>query len=140
MRKLKTWILFVTFAFLFVGCASTHFTKESSFNQPSNLTDITISVKENSITDTSLVLLIKNNTSNEYSYDMSYYIEQKRNDEWFAEKDDRVFNALAAILKPNATDEFHVTWEKKLPKGTYRVIKPVVAQTAGVTSVEFTVD
>ena len=87
--------------------------------------EVAIAIKEDSIGDTSLTLLIENNTSKELSYDMTYALEQKKDDVWYSWDTDMAFNALAAILKPNTVNEFQVTWNAKLSKGQYRIVKPV---------------
>ena len=34
-------------------------------------------------------------------------------------------NDIAVLLPPGKTQDFAVTWEKPLPKGEYRIIKPI---------------
>ena len=68
-------------------------------------------------------LLIENHTNKEYSYGMEYTIEQKRGDKWYSFDEEKIVESLAALLKPNETNEFSVTWKEKLPPGTYRVGK-----------------
>lgn len=113
---------------LFTACSSMTFSNESPHQDLPVTGEVTISIKEDSVSDTSLILVIKNNTAKELSYDMTYTLERKKDNTWYSLDQDMAFNALAAILKPNAINEFPVSWDAKLSKGVYRIVKPVVTE------------
>lgn len=123
MKKCAALAAGILFLISLVGCNSQKFTNKTVFNEISSTKEISLSVKEQSLTDTGLILLIENHTNKEYSYGMEYTIEQKRGDKWYSFDEEKIVESLAALLKPNETNEFSVTWKEKLPPGTYRVGK-----------------
>ena len=125
MKKCAALAAGILFLISLVGCNSQKFTNKTVFNEISSTKEISLSVKEQSLTDTGLILLIENHTNKEYSYGMEYTIEQKRGDKWYSFDEEKIVESLAALLKPNETNEFSVTWKEKLPPGTNRVVKPV---------------
>ena len=125
MKKTAVLALTLLVVLVVAGCRSVKFSTPTAYENVNGTSEVTVSIKEQSLTDTGLTLLIQNNTQQQLSYDMTYTIEQKRDGSWYSMDGQQVFHSLAAILKPEDTNEFDVTWEKKLPMGTYRVIKPV---------------
>lgn len=138
MKKCIIFLLCILISF--TACNAMTFSKESQNTVLSATGEVTISIKENSMDDTSVILLIENHTSKELTYDMTYAIEKKKNDTWYSLDKDMDFTALAAILQPNAVNEFPVAWESKLSKGLYRIVKPIVTtEGIGCFGVEFSV-
>lgn len=130
----------ILFLISLVGCSSQKFSNETELNEISSTKEISLSVKEQSLTDTGLILLIENHTDKECSYGMEYTVEQKRGDKWYSSDEEKIVESLAALLRPNETNEFSVTWKEKLPPGTYRVVKPVNTSKGNENlAVEFTV-
>lgn len=127
MKKPVMILLSVLAALSVAACGTMTFSRRSRFADPPAAGDVTVSVKENSLHDTGLVLLIRNQTSRELTYDMTYALEQKKDGAWYAWDRELSFNAIAAVLKPDAVNEFPVSWDAGLPKGLYRIVKPVAA-------------
>ena len=85
-------------------------------------------VKDNSITDSGLTLVIKNNTEYSIEYGEEYYLEKYENNEWVKvpyKNDNFGFNAIG-YNATNEEREFKLNWEfmyGKLSKGQYRIVK-----------------
>ena len=88
--------------------------------------DVSLSIKENTLTTSSATLILKNNSNTEIQYGNSYEIEIKHNKKWYKLDGEMYFTLPLFFLEPNKTVELEVNWEygyKKLNKGTYRIIK-----------------
>lgn len=139
MKRCALLALLLLVLAVFTGCQG-KFTRESPYTELTDTADITLAVQEGSRTEGGLTLQIENHTANEYTYGMEYSLEQLREGRWYALGEQQEVTALAAILKPNETNTFFVTWEGKLPKGTYRVVKPIFTDATCNLGVEFTVE
>ena len=90
--------------------------------------DVSLSIKENTLTNTGATLILKNNSNTEIQYGNSYEIEIKHNKKWYKLDGEMYFTLPLFFLEPNKTVELEVNWEdgyKKLKKGTYRIIKKI---------------
>lgn len=90
--------------------------------------DVSLSIKENTLTNTGATLILKNNSSTEIQYGNSYEIKIKHNKKWYKLDGGMYFTLPLLFLEPNKTVELEVNWEdgyKKLKKGTYRIIKEI---------------
>ena len=90
--------------------------------------DVSLSIKENTLTNTGATLILKNNSNTEIQYGNSYEIEIKHNKKWYKLDGEMYFTLPLFFLEPNKTAELEVNWEdgyKKLKKGTYRIIKEI---------------
>lgn len=122
------------------GCGTARFTQPSALEQPLSSDEVTLAVKEDSLSDGGLVLEITSHVDRELTYGMDYTIEQYRDGAWYAMGGDRIIPSIAAILMPGETNEFSVTWDKALSQGRYRVVKPVnTSQGTQDLAVEFAV-
>lgn len=90
--------------------------------------DVTLSIKEGTLTNTGATLLLKNNSDKNYSYGNPYSIEIKKDGEWHKINVELNFTMPAFSLKSGETKEIEVNWEYgygKLASGTYRIIKGI---------------
>ncbi|MBD9105571.1 hypothetical protein EGW03_03755 [bacterium] len=90
--------------------------------------DVSLSIKENTLTTSSATLILKNNSNTEIQYGNSYEIEIKHNKKWYKLDGEMYFTLPLFFLEPKKTVELEVNWEdgyKKLKKGTYRIIKEI---------------
>lgn len=90
--------------------------------------NVSLSIKENTLTNTGATLILKNNSNTEIQYGNSYEIEIKHNKKWYKLDGEMYFTLPLFFLEPNKTVELEVNWEdgyKKLKKGTYRIIKEI---------------
>ena len=124
------------------GCREPSFSQPTVHdNPPSSSSEVSLSVKEGSLSDQGLTLLIANSTGREFTYGMEYTVEQYRDGAWYAMGGERIVPDIAAVLMPQDTNEFSVTWEAALPEGTYRVVKPVcTSQGIQDLAAQFTVE
>ena len=115
----------VTSGFVFQTNGYARFTQQDSSEAIDSSNRISMSVENDSLTDSGLTLLITNQTAEEMTYGMDYLVEQKRDGNWYAIDEEQIVNDIAVLLPPGKTQDFAVTWEKPLPKGEYRIIKPI---------------
>mgnify|MGYP004553976083 FL=1 len=81
--------------------------------------DVSLSIKENTLTNTGATLILKNNSNTEIQYGNSYEIEIKHNKKWYKLDGEMYFTLPLFFLAPNKTAELEVNWEdgyKKLKK------------------------
>ena len=120
----------------FVGCGKTE--NESKIGEESNTEitsndDVTLSIKEDSLTDTSATLLLKNNSDKIYSYGNPVWIEKKQDGKWYKLEtiEDIAFTLPAYELKAGEVKEVNLDWKDiygKLASGTYRIVKNISYQ------------
>lgn len=89
---------------------------------------ISLSVVENTVTETSAKLILKNDNGNDITFGEYYEIEVFQEDEWHKINVEVSFIEIAYLLKPSDSFEFNLDWGEiygKLPSGKYRIIKEV---------------
>ncbi len=101
--------------------------EESTYNINNDI--ITLSIKEGTMTTSSLTLILHNNTNDTYYYGAgSGVIEKEENGKWYklkAIKEENII-AIAYSINPGEDREFVTNFGNiygKLPKGKYRVVK-----------------
>lgn len=109
-----------------------NFSKKSTETETYVNDEVSLEIRNESIDNSGLVLLISNKTNTDLSYDSTYYIEQKKNGVWYSSDNEPYFNALAILLESKATNEFEVDFEITLPQGEYRIIKPINVSTGSI--------
>ena len=114
-------------------------------------TPVTMSIKENTLTNTGVTLFLTNLTNLEYTYGESYYIEYMENGNWLKVKPilkNYGFIAIGYTLRATQKVEIKRDWEwlyGKLPVGLYRINTPVILGSGGniktyPVSVEFIIE
>ena len=110
---------------------------------------VTLSIKENTLTNTGATFILKNEGNIDYGYGPAWEIEMKQDDEWH--KIDVVlnFNSPSYQLSVNESKELNINWENsygKLASGEYRLIKHIDIEKEDGTfedfyvSAEFTIE
>ena len=128
---MKKYLLMFMFFLLFAGCQAAEEEKIELVESDTILSatsDIALAVKEDSITDTGLILLITNETSHAFSFGCEYDLEVKKDDRWRQLEIKMAIPAIGLILGegPGNTNEFYVHWNKgDLSEGEYRVVKEI---------------
>lgn len=109
--------------------------------------DILLSVKEGTLKNTGVTLILKNDSNKLLRYDEVYKIEIKQNNEWHKINAELNFNEPLWGVEQNKSQELELKWEYgygKLAKGEYRIIKEVYfeneAEQKFYISAEFTID
>lgn len=90
--------------------------------------DVIMTIKDGTLTNKSVTLVLTNNSDKKIQYGSSYEIEIKKNDEWHKINAELNFTLQLFILESKKKNEFELNFEDgygKLPSGTYRVIKKI---------------
>lgn len=101
----------------------------NNFNRmPEN---VTIEIDENTITTTSVSIIITDNNENPYVWGVNFRMQKKVDGEWYDLKyitDTVAFIEIACRVNTNNQLNQKINWAKyygELSKGVYRVVKPI---------------
>ncbi len=120
--------------------------EKSNINLTQN--NITLSIKEETLTNTGATFILKNDSNVDIQYGEPYEIEIKQDGSWHKINVQLDFNMIAYELKAKASQEIDINWENgygALAKGEYRIIKTInIKKEDGTTEnsyviVEFTI-
>ena len=133
------------------GCGTDK--KEFDVGKESNIEivekGVSLSIKENTLTNTGATLVLKNDSEVDVQYGNPYEIETKEDGEWHKMNVELYFTLPAFSLKAKESKELELKWENgygKLASGDYRIIKSIdVEQEDGIyesfdVSAEFTIE
>lgn len=90
--------------------------------------DVIMTIKDGTLTNKSVTLILTNNSDRKIQYGSPYEIEIKKNGEWYKINAKLNFTLPLFILESKKKSEFKLNFEEgygKLPSGTYRVIKKI---------------
>ena len=90
--------------------------------------DVTMTIKEGTLTNKSATLVLTNNSDKNFQYGNPYEIEIKKDGEWHKINVELNFDMPAFPLSSKESKEIELDWENgygKLAKGTYRIIKGI---------------
>ena len=95
-----------------------------------NYTDISLSLKPNTLTSKGATFIIKNNSNEDYTYGAEYKIQVKRDGQWQDIELDQplVWNSMAYSLNSRGQREINIDYTYgygELSKGEYRLVKKV---------------
>lgn len=152
MKKTILTILVCGFMVLgLTGCGTNK--NEFDIGKESNIEivekGVSLTVKENTLTETGATLILKNDSDVDVQYGNPYEIEIKKDGEWHKINVELNFTLPAFILKSKETKEWEFSWENgygKLASGDYRIIKSIDVEKADGTydtfyvSAEFTIE
>lgn len=109
--------------------------------------DISLSVKDDTLKNTGVTLILKNDSNKLLRYDEVYKIEIKQNNEWHKINVELYFNEPLWGVEQNKSQELELKWEGsygRLAKGEYRIIKEVYFENESeqkfYISAEFTIE
>lgn len=89
---------------------------------------VSLSIKNETLTNTGATLILKNDSSIDVQYGNPYEIEIKKDGEWYKINVELNFTLPAFSLKSKETKEWKLNWEDgygKLVSGDYRIIKSI---------------
>ena len=92
---------------------------------------VSMKIKDNTLTDTSMVVIIEDLNKEKYTFGQEFYIEKKDNDRWIKLKTingDYGFNEMGYLVGDDNLLEMKQDWSSmygKLLKGHYRLVKYV---------------
>ena len=152
MKKTILTILVCGFMVLgLTGCGTNK--NEFDIGKESNIEivekGVSLTVKENTLTETGATLILKNDSDVDVEYGNPYEMEIKKDGEWHKINVELNFTLPAFILKSKETKELELNWENgygKLASGDYRIIKSIDVEKADGTfdtvyvSAEFTIE
>ena len=90
--------------------------------------DVIMTIKEGTLTNKSVTLVLTNNSDKNFQYGNPYEIEIKKDGEWHKINVELNFDMPAFPLSSKESKEIELDWENgygKLAKGTYRIIKRI---------------
>ena len=108
---------------------------------------VSLSIKEDTLTNTGATLVLKNDTDVDVQYGNPYEIEIKEDGEWKKINVELSFTLPAFLLNANESAEIELNWANgygKLASGVYRIIKSINVKEGGeyksfYVSAEFTI-
>lgn len=129
-RKLSVILLCGIMVLAITGCRANknefEIGKESDIEVIKN--DVSLSVKEGTLTNTGATFILKNNSDKVSRYGYPFTIEIKKNGKWHKINVKLNFILPVFELNSNESKEFKINWENsygKFAKGDYRLIKSV---------------
>ena len=130
MKKIGLFLFIGMMVFGLAGCesSSTFDIGNVSDIEISNHEDVSLSIKECTLENTGVTLVLKNDRNQTLRYDEVYEIEIKKDNEWHKINVQLYFNEPLWGVEQNSQEEMKLNWEYeygKLPKGDYRIIKEV---------------
>ncbi|WP_289600414.1 immunoglobulin-like domain-containing protein [Allofournierella massiliensis] len=72
-----------------------------------------------------VTLSIVNESDYTFTYDSVYYVETKKDSDWYTLNPDQYFDALGYVLPPNSSIELTIELEDVLKTGEHRIVKSV---------------
>ena len=130
MKKILTILICGFMVLGLTGCGSSK--NEFNVGEQSTIetktSDVTLTLKEGTLTNTGATFILKNEGNINYNYGPAWEIEMKQDNEWH--KIDVVlnFNSPSYQLSVNESKELNINWENsygKLASGEYRFIKHI---------------
>lgn len=108
------------------GCSSSKIGKKSDIKISQS--DVSLTIKDETLTNTSATLILKNNSDKKVEYGEDYKIEIKKSGEWHKINVDQWFDLPATEVDVGESKEINLNWKDvygKLKKGTYRIVKDI---------------
>ena len=131
MKKTIFTILICCFIFLGItGCgnAKNEFDVGNKSDVQISQNDVSLSIKDGTLKNTGVTLVLTNNSDEDFNYGNPYEIEIKKDGEWHKINVQLNFTLPAFSLKAKESKEIELDWEYdygKLASGTYRIIKSI---------------
>lgn len=129
MKKKKIFvIILVCFIILIILALLNYSNKQLA--ELKTIEDITMTIKENSLTDSSAVIVITNNTETDYFTDKKFRIDRNIEGKWYemSMKEDMVTTMESLNIISGDSLELDLYWERyygNLGPGKYRIVKDV---------------
>lgn len=130
MKKIITILMCITVIFVITGCKKRD--NQLNIGKKSDIKitkgDVTLSIKEGTLTKKGATLILTNNSDKNFSYGEPYEIEVKKDDVWHKINVELSFILPSYSLTANESVEIELDWEEGygvLPSGTYRIIKDI---------------
>ena len=125
----------IVILFLTAGCNKNVDNKEYKIGNESNIQiedkGVSLLLKENTLTNEGMSLVIKNNSNNSITYGEGYEIEKYIDGKWHKINVELNFNLIGYILNKNEDKEMNINWKHgygPLSTGKYRIIKKITLE------------
>lgn len=130
MKKILTILLCGIMVLGMAGCGKekNKFDIGNKSNIKISQNDVTMTIKEGTLTNRSATLVLTNNSDKNFQYGDPYEIEFKKDEEWHKINIELYFDMPAFQLSAKESKEIELNWENgygKLANGTYRIIKEI---------------
>lgn len=130
MKKILTILLCGIMVLGMAGCGKekNKFDIGNKSNIKISQNDVTMTIKEGTLTNKSATLVLTNNSDKNFQYGDPYEIEIKKDEEWHKINIELYFDMPAFQLSAKESKEIELNWENgygKLANGTYRIIKEI---------------
>ena len=132
MKKgLKITLIILVFLVIgLTGCNKKQddFIGEESTTEIVTDSDVSLSIKDGTLTNTGATIVLTNKSNKEYVYGEPYSIQIKKDGTWHVINVQRIFQTPMFHLKNGETTEIELKWDAnygKLESGTYRIIKNI---------------
>lgn len=111
-------------------------------NNEYTLKNVTMNIKENTLTKGGATIIITDNNKIKYTYEEYYKLEKRIDHIWYELKpnSDVIFNEMGYLVDDNNELEMNIDWSKtygNLTSGKYRIIKRIYDGEYKYFSVEF---
>lgn len=107
--------------------------KESNIYEASNIVvtdhDVSLLIKDGSLSNTQVTLVLENKSEQNLGYGEYYEIEIKKNDAWYSINVELTFLDILYTMESNQSQELEINWEDSygaLSAGEYRILKKVM--------------
>lgn len=111
-----------------------------------SIDNVTISIKEGTLTKTSATVIIEDKNKEKYNYSSWFRIDKKENQEWKEVKvidEEYAFTDIAYLPDEDGKVQINTNWKNlygELEKGEYRLVKEVYDNGNNYIYVEFTIE
>jgi hypothetical protein len=149
----KTIFTIIVLGIMILGLTGCRKNNAFDIGEKSNIeiakNEVTLSIKEETLTKTSATLILKNNSNVDVQYGNPYEIEIKQDGSWHKINVQLNFTLPSYELKSGESKEIELNWQNgygELSNGEYRIIKDIDVEKEDGTfesfyvSTEFTIE
>lgn len=144
MKKRLLITISILTILLITGCTNNELGPKSKYDIKSD--QVSMQVKEDTLTNTSATIIITNHIDESFSYGEPYHLEKKVDGTWYILEPDEELNFILPVyqLDANTSIEKDYNWEYgygKLDKGDYRLVTDIFNEKDNIyIAAEFTIN
>lgn len=113
---------------IFISLSGCQAANLSPYDDVNNISNVSMIVDDINYESNQITLSLVNETDYTFTYDSVYYVEIKKNNDWYTLNADQYFNALGCVLPPNCNINLTIDLNNTLKPGDYRIIKAISAE------------
>ncbi|NLX71435.1 MAG: hypothetical protein GX024_11230 [Clostridiales bacterium] len=133
MKRYLYLIFIMVLSLIFIsGCAETTDWEPTEYENVNNIDDVSMTVKEGTVSPTGLTVVLENNSDVELIYSEDFLLEKNINGKWYEVPvivESYGFDDIGYILASGEIGEWNVEWSwlyGNLDAGEYRIIKIII--------------